>query len=90
MKNEENFVENLVAPAPKLFGNEIVRRRNGPQRNWQRRKWRRRKVVDASQLHQYSLLRNRPISETAIFNILYHGQILHSVSNGSLSLQLLS
>jgi len=42
MKNEENFVENLVAPAPKLFDNEIVRRRNGPQRNWQRRKWRRR------------------------------------------------
>jgi len=42
MKNEENFVENLVAPAPKLFGNEIVRCRNGPQRNWQRRKWRRR------------------------------------------------
>jgi len=26
MKNGENFVENLVAPAPKLFGNEIVRR----------------------------------------------------------------
>jgi len=25
MKNEENLVENLVAPAPKLFGNEIVR-----------------------------------------------------------------
>jgi len=37
MKNEENFVENLVVPAPKLFGNEIVRRRNGLQRNWQRR-----------------------------------------------------
>jgi len=26
-----------VAPAPKLFGNEIVRCRNGPQRNWRRR-----------------------------------------------------
>jgi len=36
MKNEENFVENLVAPAPKLFVNEIVRHRNGPQRNWPR------------------------------------------------------
>jgi len=28
MKNEENFMENLVTPAPKLFGNKIVRRRN--------------------------------------------------------------
>jgi len=24
MKNEENFMENLVVPAPKLFGNEIA------------------------------------------------------------------
>jgi len=45
MKNEENFVENLVAPTPELFGNEIVRRRNGPQRNWQWRRWLRRKVL---------------------------------------------
>jgi len=30
-------MENLVAPAPKLFGNEIVRRRNGPQWKW--RQW---------------------------------------------------
>jgi len=37
MKNEENFVGNLVAPAPKLFDNEIVRCRNGPQGNWRRR-----------------------------------------------------
>jgi len=29
MKNEEYFLENMVAPAPKLFGNEIVRHRNG-------------------------------------------------------------
>jgi len=42
MKNEKKIVENLVAPAPKLFGNEIVRRRNGLQRNWRCRKWRRR------------------------------------------------
>jgi len=37
MKNEENFEENLVAPAPKLLGNEIVRCRNGLQQNWCRR-----------------------------------------------------
>jgi len=42
MRNEESFVENLVAPAPKLFGNEIVRCRNSLQQNWQRRKWRQR------------------------------------------------
>jgi len=40
IKNEDNFMENLVAPAPKLFGNEIVRHRNGPQWNWRSRKWR--------------------------------------------------
>jgi len=33
-------MENLVAPAPKLLSNEIVRRRNGLQRNWWRQKWR--------------------------------------------------
>jgi len=37
MENEENFVENLVVPALKLFGNKIVRRRNGLQRNWRHR-----------------------------------------------------
>jgi len=34
MKNEKKIVENVVAPAPKLFSNEIVQRRNGPQRKW--------------------------------------------------------
>jgi len=38
-------MENLVAPVLKLFGNEIVQRRNGSRRNWQCQK-----VVDASQL----------------------------------------
>jgi len=33
-------MENLVAPAQKLFNNEIVRRRNAPQqRNWRWRSW---------------------------------------------------
>jgi len=35
-------VENLVVPASKLFGNEIVGRRNGLHWNWWSRKWRRR------------------------------------------------
>jgi len=29
-----------MAPAPKLFSNEIVWRQNGPLRNWWWRKWR--------------------------------------------------
>jgi len=45
MKNEENFMENLVAPALKLFSNKIVQRRNGPQRNWRRRKLQRRNAL---------------------------------------------
>jgi len=32
----------ICSAASKLFGNEIVRRRNGPRRNWRRRKWQRR------------------------------------------------
>jgi len=29
LKNEENFTENLVAPALKLFGNEMARNETG-------------------------------------------------------------
>jgi len=47
MKNEENFVENLVVPATKLFGAEIDRHRNCLVPKVAAQKLQRRKVVDA-------------------------------------------
>jgi len=58
MKNKENFMKNLVVPAQKLFGNEIVWRRNGSQRNWCRRKWRRRNCRESPVPRSLSFWKN--------------------------------
>jgi len=70
MKIEENFVENLVALVPKLFGNEIVWHRNVLQWNWRWRNCSSKKFCSPNAVHTTSV-------QTMKKTQLVYGLIIH-------------